>query len=338
MLRYLSKSIWLLGLVTVLVCGVYPAVLWLIGQTAFPFQANGSIVDGPDGKPVGSLLIAQPFAKDEYFQSRPSAVSYDGSASGSSTLSATNYLLRDRVARMLGPIAQYASGPKAGQLVAPDVESWFQADHAGGQPHIVAQWADAHNGLAQAWVNADPSHGKYVDDWTKQHQTVVKQWIAANPGTPQPKAADLAVPFFETFSNEHPGQFPSSVTHTGSDGKSVTTIEPVKDGSDIQSMFFDMWRQDHPDVALQNVPGDFVTSSGSGLDPDITLANATYQLDRVVAAWAKDTKRDPAVVRADISAVLDQQAHAPMGGLVGEPLVNVLAVNLELRRRFGAPA
>ena len=338
MLRHLSRSIWLLGLVTVLVCGVYPAVLWLIGQTAFPFQANGSIVDGPDGKPVGSLLIAQPFTKDEYFQARPSAVSYDGSASGSSTLAATNYLLRDRVARMLGPIAQYASGPKAGQLVAPDEESWFQADHAGGQPHIVAQWADAHNGLAQAWVNADPSHGKYVDDWTKQHPAVVRQWIAANPGTPQPKAADLAVPFFETFSNEHPGQFPSGVTHTGSDGKSVTTIEPVKDGSDIQSMFFDMWRQDHPDVALQNVPGDFVTTSGSGLDPDITLANATYQLDRVAAAWAKDTKRDPAAVRADISAILAQQARAPMGGLVGEPLVNVLAVNLALRRRFGAPA
>ena len=338
MLRYLSKSIWLLGLITVLVCGIYPAMLWVIGQTAFPFQANGSIVDGPDGKPVGSLLIAQPFTKDEYFQSRPSAVSYDASASGSSTLSATNYLLRDRVARMLEPIARYATGPQAGQLVAPDVERWFQADHAGGQPHLVAQWADAHNGLAQAWVSADPSHAKYVDDWAKQHADVVKHWVAANPATPSPKAADLAVVFFETFSAEHPGQFPSSVTHTGSDGKSVSAIEPVKDGADIQSIFFDMWRQDHPDVALQDVPGDFVTTSVSGLDPDITLANATYQLDRVAAAWAKDTKRAPAAVRAEISALLSQQASAPFGGLVGEPLVNVLKVNLELRRLYGAPA
>src|ERR1700731_5488716 len=110
MLRYLSKSIWLLGLITVLVCGVYPAVLWVIGQTAFPFQANGSIVDGPDGKPVGSLLIAQPFTKDEYFWPRPSAASYDGSASASSTLAASKYLLRDRVARALGPIVKYARG------------------------------------------------------------------------------------------------------------------------------------------------------------------------------------------------------------------------------------
>ena len=207
MFRYLSKSVWLLGLVTVLVCGVYPTVLWVIGQTVFPFQANGSIVNGPDGKPVGSLLIAQPFTKDEYFQSRPSAVSYDASASGFSTLSASNYVLRDRVARTLGPLARYASGPKAGQLAAPDVESWFEADRANGQPHIVEQWADAHNGLAQAWVNADASHGKYVDDWATQHPTVVRKWIAANPGTPKPKAADLAVVFFATFSADILGGF-----------------------------------------------------------------------------------------------------------------------------------
>jgi potassium-transporting ATPase KdpC subunit len=338
MLRYVSKSIWLLGFAVVLVCGIYPGVLWVIGQTAFPLQANGSIVNGPDGKPVGSLLIAQPFTKDEYFQPRPSAVSYDGSASGSSTLGAANYALRDRVARIIGLIARYAGGPKAGQLVAPDVEAWFQADRAGGQPHIVAQWADAHNSLAQAWVNADASHGKYVNEWAKLHPQAVKQWITANPGTPQPKEADLAVPFFESFAAEHPGTFPSAVTHAGADGKSVTTITPMKEGSDIQSIFFDMWRQDHPDIALQDVPGDFVTTSGSGLDPDITLANAIYQLDRVAAAWAKDTKRDPGEMRAEITALLRDSAHAPFAGLVGEPVVNVLEVNLTLRRRYGAPA
>jgi len=338
MLRYVSKSVWLLGFVVVLVCGIYPGILWVIGQTAFPFQANGSIVNGPDGKPVGSLLIAQPFTKDEYFQSRPSAVSYDASASGSSALGAANYVLRDRVARMLGPIARYSGGPKAGQLVAPDVESWFQADRAGGKPNIVARWADAHNSLAQAWVNADPSHAKTVDDWAKRHPAAVKQWIMANLATPRPKAPDLAVPFFESFSADHPGFFPSAVTRTGSDGKRVTTIEPVKDGSDIQSMFFEMWRQDHPDVALQDVPGDLVTTSGSGLDPDITLANAMYQLDRVATAWAKDTKRDSAKVHAEIATMLRDGTHAPFGGLVGEPLVNVLRINLDLRRRYGPPA
>ena len=57
---------------------------------------------------------------------------------------------------VLGPIVKYKSGPKAGQLVAPDIEAWFQQDSFEGQPHLVAQWADAHNGLAQGWVTGDP--------------------------------------------------------------------------------------------------------------------------------------------------------------------------------------
>jgi K+-transporting ATPase ATPase C chain len=43
------------------------------------------------------------------------------------------------------------------------VESWFQADRYVGKQQIVAQWADAHNSIAQAWVTADPTHGQYVD-------------------------------------------------------------------------------------------------------------------------------------------------------------------------------
>jgi len=338
MSRYLSKSLWLLGIIVVLVCGIYPAVLWGIGQVFFPFQANGSRLLGPDGKPVGSLQVAQPFTKDEYFQPRPSAASYDASASASSALAASNYQLRDRVARALGPIVKYKSGPKNGQLVAPDVERWFLADRSMGNPHIVAQWADAHNGLAQAWVTADPTHGAYVDAWAKKHPDVVAQWVKDNPGTPQPKAPDLAVVFFETFSKENPGQFPSAVTHPAADGKTVTEIQPVKEGTDIQSIFFDMWRQEHADADLEEVPGDMVTTSGSGLDPHITLENAQYQLDRVATKWARDTKRDPAQVRQEIEQILQQKAWGPFGGLVGEKVINVLEVNLELRKRYGAPS
>jgi potassium-transporting ATPase KdpC subunit len=166
----------------------------------------------------------------------------------------------------------------------------------------------------------------------------VKDWIKKNPATPQPKASDLAVLFFETFSNDHPGMFPSSVTKTGADGKPVTDIEPVSAGSDIQSIFFDMWRADHPDVALNDVPGDLVTASASGLDPDITLANAEFQLDRVAAKWADDKKLKADDVRKDIEAILQQKARAPWGGAIGETLVNVLDVNLELHKKYGDPA
>ena len=84
MLQHISKSLWFLFFSVVILCGIYPAILWAIGQTFFHFQANGSILQGPGGKAVGSLLVAQPFTKDEYSQPRPSAASYDASASSSS--------------------------------------------------------------------------------------------------------------------------------------------------------------------------------------------------------------------------------------------------------------
>jgi K+-transporting ATPase ATPase C chain len=338
MLRILSKSIWLLLFSVGICCCLYPLLLWATGQAVFPFQANGSLLSGPDGKPVGSRLIAQPFTKDEYFQPRPSSPSYDASASASSSLAPSNYALRDRIARMLGPIVTYRSGPKTGQLVAMDTESWFQKDIFQGSPHIVAQWADLHNSLAQAWVKADPTHSAYVDNWAKTHPALVTKWIKDNPATPQPKADDLAVIFFENFSKENPGKFPSAVTRKGAGGKDQTTIEPVKDGSDIQSIFFDMWRQDHPEADLQDIPGDLVTTSGSGLDPHITLQNAKYQLDRVAPQWAANLKRDPNVVRKEIEQILQKNASAPWFGLAGEKFVNVLEVNLELRKRYGAPS
>jgi K+-transporting ATPase ATPase C chain len=337
MLRDVSKSLWLLSFMVVLLCGIYPAVLWVAGQTVFPFQANGSLLRGPDGNPVGSRLIAQPFTRDEYFQPRPSAASYDGSASASSTLAPSNYLLRDRVARMLGPIVKYKSGPKQGQLVGPDVERWFQADRYAGAPHIVAQWAGAHPGLARSWVTAEPAREQLVHEWAKSHPDVVARWVKDNPGTP-PSAADLSVVFFATFAKQNPGQFPSAVTRRTADGRSLTTIEPVREGTDIQSIFFDMWRDEHADADLEALPGDMVTASGSGLDPHITLQNAEYQLDRVASKWAQNTKRDPARVRVEVEALVRSQARAPLGGLVGEPLINVLEVNLELRLRYGPPS
>jgi len=337
MKNHIIKSLWLLGCAVVICCLIYPLAVWAIGQTFFPFTANGSIVKGPDGKPVGSLQIAQPFTKDEYFWPRPSAASYDGSASASSTLAASNYLLRDRVARALGPIVKYASGAEKGQLVAPDIEAWFQQDRYQGNPHIVAQWADNHNELAQSWMSADPSHAPYITDWAKGHKAEVADRIKQNPGTPQPQPSDLAVIFFENFSKQYPGKFPSAVTKQLSGGKSQTVVEPLASGSDVQSIFFDMWRQDHPDADLANVPGDMVTTSGSGLDPHITLENAEYQLDRVASKWATDTKRDPGQVRSEIGQMLQTDAFAPLDGLVGEKMINVLRINLELTKRYGAP-
>lgn len=84
-----------------------------------------------------------------------------------------------------------------------------------------------------------------------------------------------------------------------------------------------------------SVPSDAVTASGSGLDPHITLKNARGQLDRVVTAWAAKQSIDTAQIRGTVEAVLNEAAFEPLAGLAGgEPLVNVLEVNLGLDVRF----
>jgi K+-transporting ATPase ATPase C chain len=98
-----------------------------------------------------------------------------------------------------------------------------------------------------------------------------------------------------------------------------------------------MWRLDHATIALQEIPGDMVTTSGSGLDPHITFQNATYQLDRVSSKWAADLKRSPAEVRAEVADILEKNSFAPFDGLFGEKMINVLQVNLVLRSQFGTP-
>jgi len=72
----------------------------------------------------------------------------------------------------------------------------------------------------------------------------------------------------------------------------------------------------------QNVPADLVTTSASGLDPDLSPEAAFYQVDRV----AKARHIDPAMLRQLITA----RTEHPLLGIIGEPHVNLLALNRAL--------
>ncbi len=88
------RSIWQSVRTTVVfmvLCGLlYPLFFVGVGQTIFPFQANGELVKGPNGAIVGSRLIAQPITRPGLFQPRPSAVNYAANGSGGSNLGPTN--------------------------------------------------------------------------------------------------------------------------------------------------------------------------------------------------------------------------------------------------------
>ena len=86
-------------------------------------------------------------------------------------------------------------------------------------------------------------------------------------------------------------------------------------------------RAAHPEMGDTPVPADLVTSSGSGLDPEISPAAAEYQVLRL----ARETGQSPAEIREIISECTSDRFL----GIFGEPAVNVLRVNLMLDGRLG---
>jgi potassium-transporting ATPase KdpC subunit len=115
----IRPAVMILVLFTVITGLLYPLAITGIAQVIFPHEANGSLVrDG--SRVVGSELIAQGFAKPEYFHPRPSAAGkgYDASASSGSNLGPTSKQLADNIKQGVGQArADGVTGPVPADMV-----------------------------------------------------------------------------------------------------------------------------------------------------------------------------------------------------------------------------
>lgn len=119
----------------VILCGLYPLIVFGAGQLLFPHQANGSLMVDKSGAVRGSSLLAQNFTGAQYFHPRPSAAGsngYDPTSSGGSNLGPTSSNL---VANITQNLAAYRSDNGLATN-APVPADAVTASASGLDPHI----------------------------------------------------------------------------------------------------------------------------------------------------------------------------------------------------------
>jgi K+-transporting ATPase ATPase C chain len=124
-------------LLTLLLGLGYPLAITGISLVVFPYQANGSLVTDKAGHVVGSALLAQPFAKDEYLHPRPSAAGngYDPTSSGGSNYGPLSDALAKRIAGDADALRK-----STGQQTIPD--DAITTSGSGLDPDISPAYAD----------------------------------------------------------------------------------------------------------------------------------------------------------------------------------------------------
>ena len=118
----------------VILCGIYPVIIWGAAQLLFPFKANGSLVESNELRVIGSERLGQNFTAAKYFHPRPSAAGqgYDAASSGGSNLGPTSQKLVDTVKQRVADYRAENGLPENAWVPADAVT----ASGSGLDPHI----------------------------------------------------------------------------------------------------------------------------------------------------------------------------------------------------------
>ncbi|WP_018350369.1 potassium-transporting ATPase subunit C [Longispora albida] len=282
---------------TVLLGIAYPLVVAGVGQAAFYTQANGSIIER-DGQKVGSSLLGQSFEdRPEYFQSRPSAagVGYDPTSTSASNLGPESVVdtLGDPA---IDPESGEGNGSKQSLLTQVCARSKAVGEREGvdgSRPFCTPGGVGAVLGLFR--------EGGLTGRITKV--------VSLNePASSYDRATKAAKKNDSAFVASYEG-VPVELAVFGED-YSKAIVTPIRGNA----------------PAKPAVPGDAVTSSGSGLDPHISPAYAQLQLARVARARGVEGAR--------LRKLVDEHTTGRALGFMGEPAVNVLELNLVLDQRY----
>jgi potassium-transporting ATPase KdpC subunit len=280
-------------LVLTVILGIaYPVFIWLIAQVpGLNHQANGSIIQ-VDGKPVGSSLIGQSFTDTDgnplpkYFQSRPSAAG-DG----------------------YDPLATSASNLGPESIVdTPGDPSLPEADN--GYKASLLTLVCSRSAAIGELEGVNGARPFCTGDGVGAVLSVIGPRDATGNVVNPTRVISVNEPCNTTttpFLNTYEGVRVECAKF--GDDYSVGQIVPIKGAA-----------------TDPQVPADAVTASGSGLDPDISVAYADIQVNRVAKARGVSADQVREAVRA--------HEYGRDLGFMGEPRVNVLQLNIDLDRKY----
>ncbi|MBI6873710.1 K(+)-transporting ATPase subunit C [Clostridium aciditolerans] len=112
------------------------------------------------------------------------------------------------------------------------------------------------------------------------------------------------------------------VSYTGVSSGSQNLAPSNKALTDRVQKDIDEFLKSHPSVKKEDIPTDLLTSSGSGLDPNISPESAKIQIPAVSKATG--------ISEAELQNIVNKYTEERALGIFGEPRVNVLKVNLEI--------